>query len=315
MFTGIRLLAKFRKTAGPHRKDVAFLFKGVIDLENFEKLFEVFQKKARIMGYRLFLKPAIEKIEDFSELKSNTIFLVGRNGQLLKLRNDYTRSIINHLKRKNILSVSEAKFWYGGFVYRYSLSNNPSPQFQLGVEKIPFQSAEDGANIIKIIVESDMKAFESKLLIEIGDSRVIEKAIKSIPENKKEEVLRIVDTKNAAELEVFGELNGLDVGQLARIVYNSFEKRSIDGIDELDIPKDVREDVYELLRQIPDYDNVDIEIDFSIARTIEEYHGLTFTIYDLTSSKLIAAGGRYRISDGIYGIGGTIFLEEKSWSM
>ena len=160
-----------------------------------------------------------------------------------------------------------------------------------------------------------MKAFESKLLIEIGDSRVIEKAIKSIPENKKEEVLRIVDTKNAAELEVFGELNGLDVGQLARIVYNSFEKRSIDGIDELDIPKDVREDVYELLRQIPDYDNVDIEIDFSIARTIEEYHGLTFTIYDLTSSKLIAAGGRYRISDGIYGIGGTIFLEEKSWSM
>lgn len=279
-------------------------------LKKIAKLLNIFHKNTDTLGYTLFLQPDVEKIENLEELKGDVVFLIDKNGNLLKLRNDYTKSVINHLKRNNI---SEAKFWYNGFIYRYSVSNSLFLQYQLGLEKIPFEDVEDGAEIIRVIIESYLESFQSKLLLEIGDSRVIEEAIKDFPEQKRREVLRIVDTKNTAELEVFGELNGLEVEKLLQIIYSSFEKRKIDEIDDLNIPNKVKKDVKRLLDLIPEYDNVEIEIDFSIARTVEEYHGLTFTMYDLSSSKLIAAGGKYRIYDDLYGIGGTIFLEDKTW--
>lgn len=279
-------------------------------LKSMEKLIEVFQKKARTSGYSLFLMPEIEKMEDISELKNGVVFFVDRNGDLLRLRGDYTKSIINYLKRN---SLSEGMFWYEGFVYKYSTSNSITSQFQLGIEKIPFRSIEDGVNTIRIITESYLEVFNNALLIEIGDSRVIERLISRIPKDKRKELLRIVDTKNTAELEVFGKLNNLNVTQLMQIIYDSFEKRSIDDLNGFDVPEKVKDDIKRLFELMPNYKNVELEIDFSIARTVEEYDGLTFTIYDLSSSSLIAAGGRYKIKNGLYGVGGTIFLEEKSW--
>jgi histidyl-tRNA synthetase len=279
-------------------------------LINVAKLLNIFQKNVDKLGYDFFLQPDIEKIEDLEELKGDVVFFVDKSGNLSKLRNDYTKSVINHLKRNNI---SRAKFWYSGFVYRYSVSNGLFSQYQLGLEKIPFGNVKDGVEIIRTILESYIETFSSKLLLEIGDSRVIEEAVKDFPEQKRKEVLKIVDTKNTAELEVFGELNDLEVEKLLQIIYSSFEKRKIGEINQLNIPYEVKRDVEELLSLLPEYTNVEIEIDFSIARTVEEYHGLTFTIYDLSTSKLVAAGGKYRLYDDLYGIGGTIFLEDKAW--
>jgi histidyl-tRNA synthetase len=57
-----------------------------------------------------------------------------------------------------------------------------------------------------------------------------------------------------------------------------------------------------------------VEIDFSLARTVEEYDGPTFILFDLKDPALIAAGGRYRVNENRLGVGGTIFVEERTWS-
>jgi len=244
------------------------------------------------------------------ELKNGVVFFVDKNGELLKLRNDFTRSIISYLRKNNL---SNAKFWYEGFVYKYSTTNQIIPQFQIGVEKIPFDGLEDSVETLKIIIESYLEAFKTNLLVEIGDSRVIESAISKFPNELRKELLKIIDTKDTTELEIFGKLHNIDVSNLLQIVYNSFRKRSTSDIDSLNIAKGIKNDVVGLIEKLPKYENVEIEIDFSMARTVEEYNGLTFTIYDLTSSSLVAAGGRYRVGNETFGIGGTIFLEEKIW--
>jgi len=279
-------------------------------LESVAKILEIFRIKALKNNYTRFLKPEVEKIEVLDELKNGVVFFVDKNGELLKLRNDFTRSIISYLRKNNL---SNAKFWYEGFVYKYSTTNQIIPQFQIGVEKIPFDGLEDSVETLKIIIESYLEAFKTNLLVEIGDSRVIESAISKFPNELRKELLKIIDTKDTTELEIFGKLHNIDVSNLLQIVYNSFRKRSTSDIDSLNIAKGIKNDVVGLIEKLPKYENVEIEIDFSMARTVEEYNGLTFTIYDLTSSSLVAAGGRYRVGNETFGIGGTIFLEEKIW--
>lgn len=80
----------------------------------------------------------------------------------------------------------------------------------------------------------------------------------------------------------------------------------------MDLPLSVREDLLSASSFLQEkFPTVSVEIDLTLARTIEEYCGLIFTIYDTSSSRLVAAGGEYTVN-GEKGVGGSIFLEGKT---
>jgi len=94
----------------------------------------------------------------------------------------------------------------------------------------------------------------------------------------------------------------------------SFTKRSVNQLKEFELDPSIEREIVELVEFLSKYPGVTVEIDFSLARTVEEYDGPTFIFFDLKDPALIAAGGRYRVNENTLGVGGTIFVEERTWS-
>jgi len=167
---------------------------------------------------------------------------------------------------------------------------------------------------LKVLIESVLNSLTDKLLIEVGDSRVIERCIQHVPKKFRKKLLELVDRKDVSELEFFASLNNLDLKDVLKLVEASFTKRSVNQLKEFELDPSIEREIVELVEFLSKYPGVTVEIDFSLARTVEEYDGPTFIFFDLKDPALIAAGGRYRVNENTLGVGGTIFVEERTWS-
>lgn len=261
--------------------------------------------------FELFLSPETEPMKDLSRIGNDVVFFQARNGQLFKLRNDYTASIVEFFNRNVPDSL---RVWYSGFVYRYDPLGQIQSVYQLGIEKIPYVSFEDNLVVLKMLVESILSSLTDEVLVEIGDSRVIERCVRHVPKSFRKKLFELIDRKDISELELFASLNGLDLSEVLKLVEASFTKRSVDQLKYFELEPSIGEEIVEVVDFLSNFPGVRVEVDFSIARTVEEYDGLTFTIFDLREPALIAAGGRYSVNEKVLGVGGTIFLEERAWS-
>lgn len=280
-------------------------------MKKVDSLLRYFVEEAVSKGFELFLSPETEALKVLSEINNGVVFFQARDGQLYKLRSDYTTSVIDYF---NKCDLSFLKVWYSGFMYRYDPLGHIQSNFQIGLEIIPYRSSKDTFEILTILLDAILRSLTDELLIEVGDSRVIEKCVQHVPKKFRNKLFELIDRKDISELELFASLNGLDLTEVLKLVEASFTKRSARQLEDFPLEPNVREEVIEVVELLSSFPNVKVEIDFSLARTVEEYDGLTFTIFDLKEPSLIAAGGRYKVNENLLGVGGTIFLGEKAWS-
>jgi len=270
----------------------------------FEKVVS-FYKKAAEKGYQAFFSPAFEKINHFQD---KTVVFFDRKGNFYALREDFTKSVVDYKKRLGLASV---KVWYADYVYRYAM-DELTAEYQLGLEKIPWRDSRDTLEVLEIIVSAAVEFFGNSLIVEISDTRVYEDLLKEVPQELHKTVLDLVDSKNLAEIEFLSRVRRLDLSRIEKIIEDSFYRREVEHLESLDVRPEVRERLKEtavfLKRHFPE---VEVEIDLTLARTVEEYNGLIFIVYDSNTSKLVAAGGEYS-SNGEIGVGGTIYLEGKT---
>ncbi|MGB9790528.1 ATP phosphoribosyltransferase regulatory subunit [Thermotoga caldifontis] len=280
-------------------------------MRKLDRLIQNFMQTCVRNEFELFLSPETEPMKDLSRIGNDVVFFQARNGQLFKLRNDYTASIVEFFNRNVPDSL---RVWYSGFVYRYDPLGQIQSVYQLGIEKIPYVSFEDNLVVLKMLVESILSSLTDEVLVEIGDSRVIERCVRHVPRSFRKKLFELIDRKDISELELFASLNGLDLSEVLKLVEASFTKRSVDQLKYFELEPSIGEEIVEVVDFLSNFPGVRVEVDFSIARTVEEYDGLTFTIFDLREPALIAAGGRYSVNEKVLGVGGTIFLEERAWS-
>ncbi|MCX7813816.1 MAG: hypothetical protein N2250_09225, partial [Pseudothermotoga sp.] len=80
-------------------------------MRRIEKLVKTFMEKCYENDFELFLNPEVEALKDLSKLEKDWIFFQARNGELFKLRNDYTASIVEYF---NKLQLERFRVWYTG---------------------------------------------------------------------------------------------------------------------------------------------------------------------------------------------------------
>jgi len=279
-------------------------------LRKIDKLVQSFVDQASKEGFELFLSPGAETLRDFSQINS-VVFFQAKNGQLFKLRDDYTTSVVEFFN-KNL--PNSLKVWYSGFVYRYDQMGQIQSNFQLGLEIVPYRSVQDSFVVLRVLIESVLHSLTDQLLIEMGDSRVIEKCVQHVPKKFRKKLLELIDRKDVSELEFFASLNNLDLSDVLKLVEASFTRRGVNQLKEFELESYIEREIVEVVEFLSGFPGVTVEIDFSLARTVEEYDGPTFIFFDLKDPALIAAGGRYRVNENALGVGGTIFLEERAWS-
>lgn len=300
-----------KETTGSHPKGCDPFLLGGGPLGKVERLVKKFFERCFEKGFELYLSPETEPLKDLSKLQRSDVFFQARNGELFKLRGDYTASIVEHFNR---LEPEELKVCYCGFVYRYDHYGEIQSKFQLGVEIVPNLVLEDLKVVLELIIDSVLSSLTDRILIELGDSRVIEKCVQRVPKQFRKQLFELIDRKDVSELEFFSSLHGLDLSEVTKLVENSFARRGVKDLKDFPLDSTIEEEITQIVYFLSKFSNVTVELDFSIARTVEEYDGPTFTVFDLTNSLLIAAGGRYRVNEKVLGVGGTIFLEERAWS-
>lgn len=269
---------------------------------NFEKVVS-FYHKALKHGYSPFFSPALEKVQ---AVQDESKFLLDRRGNLYSIREDFTKSVLNHRKRYS--PDLPIKVWYADFVYRYS-DGDLVAEYQIGLEKIPRQDIVDTLQIMEIILESTSESFTGPLIVEIGHTNVYEDLLKKIPKSLQERVLNIIDTKNLAEIDFLSKMERIDLSQAERIIEASIYRRALKDLQKMEIPFSVKTELLTVATHIEkNFQQFTVEIDLALARTIEEYSGIIFTVYDIPSSKIVAAGGEYLVN-GEKGVGACIYLE------
>lgn len=269
---------------------------------DFEKVVS-FYLKASKYGYVPHFSPAVEWIEKTIDYEN---FLLDRHGNVFALREDFTKSILNY--RAKHMPHASLKVWYSDFVYRY-FEGSLLAEYQLGLENIPKRSIEDTFEVLGIVLESISEIFPGNHIVEIGHTGVYDELLSNVPSELHDRVLNLIDAKNLAELNFLAKIEGLDLSLIENLIEDSIYRRTPDNIEIMAISNEVKEDLKRAVNFIEkNFDRFVVEIDLTLARTIENYCGLIFTVYDVDASRIIAAGGEYLIN-GEKGVGGCIYLE------
>lgn len=279
------------------------------------RIFHSLCRRVADLGFSKFVGPDLARLANLSEIEAGDVaFMIGPS-QLFKLRDDFTKSIIEYFRElcgsgdRNPSGPTCARFWYDGYVYSITRSGELVGIYELGLEVLP-GDVFDLAACIDILIESYKEVSTADLIVELGDARVLRRLTEHIPTGERRSFLDALDRKDVAELEVLGSFTGTNVEKLVEVVRNSFVRRALSDWVDFDLPTETRADLEFLVSHLAGASGVAVEVDFSLARTVEEYSGPTFAIFDSVSSKLVAAGGKYSLGNGLEGVGGTMFVFE-----
>lgn len=270
---------------------------------NFDVLFNAFY--SRVSGnFKKFIEGDIKRVRDMSEVLSGVSFMV-KSGEIFKLRDDFTKFICDYVRD----NPESSRFWYDGHVYFFDSLGNLKSRYELGIEIIP-GGLDELIECMKVIVGTYAEYSNSNLILEISHARVLEDLTEHIPVQFKKEIFDMLDKKDFSELEILGSVRNIDVSKLVEVVKNSFLRRNLEDWKDFPIAEEYRKQLQVVVDTFSAFENLTVEVDFSLARTTEEYCGLTFALYDTENSKLVAAGGEYKVNESLHGVGGTIFLFE-----
>ena len=252
-------------------------------------------------GYKKFKMSKFEPYELYVEnknfLNSNQVIsFTDLDGELLALKPDVTLSIMKSGK-------GEGRVYYNENIYRPK-DRHFRESAQTGIEYIGKLNVYAEAEVIMLAVKS-LKLFSGEIRIRISDVGLISRVFEKLNLTDTGKMLRLVESKNAAELDTLVNTGELDKDKAAILknminLYLPFEegvKRLADGSltgELLGENKEIIIRLKKLASALKAFNVIDsIYLDFSVINSMDYYNGIIFqgAIEGLPFNVL--SGGRY----------------------
>ena len=255
-------------------------------------------------GYNHIKTPTVEYIDLYSDnglQKPDLYNLINRQGEVLSLCNDMTRSIARFVASNPNMSFASTRYSYIADTFRYPrLYQGKNHQFlQAGIELIGKSNeycdleaiyvaykALKACNVDSFTIHLGSSKFLNTLLDDFNVSKEIKESIVLTIENKDYVSLREILNKNLdsskAEFIIDLMLRG------GRLNYLDSLMKELKGYNSLDELKYLKK-LYEMLKELG---ISNILFDFSIYAYAGYYTGVIFNIYTDNMKKSVICGGR-----------------------
>lgn len=271
-------------------------------LEN--KISQIFSQ----WGYREIIIPTFEFYEILSQgsgliMKKEMIKFFDREGNIVVLRPEMTKSIARLVSTKMQLEPRPLRLYYIGNVFRYDNKVGSQKEFcQAGVELIGINNNKSDAEIIALAVECLKNSGLKNFFIDINHVNFFNGIMESIKvkEERKQEIKNAILNKDFVLLEKilsFEDIKDREKEFILKIptlrggkeILIEAEKM-VDNKLSLSALKKI-EEVYSLLRDygLEEY----ILIDLGIIRNYDYYTGIIFEGYTDYLGFPVCGGGRY----------------------
>jgi len=271
-------------------------------LEN--KISQIFSR----WGYREIIVPTFEFYEILSQgsgliMKKEMIKFFDREGNIVVLRPEMTKSIARLVSTKMQLEPRPLRLYYIGNVFRYDNKVGSQKEFcQAGVELIGINNNKSDAEIITLAVECLKNSGLNNFFIDINHVNFFNGIMESIKvkEERKQEIKNAILNKDFVLLEKilsFEDIKDREKEFILKIptlrggkeILIEAEKM-VDNKLSLSALKEIKE-VYNLLRDygLEEY----ILIDLGIIRNYDYYTGIIFEGYTDYLGFPVCGGGRY----------------------
>jgi ATP phosphoribosyltransferase regulatory subunit len=271
-------------------------------LEN--KISQIFSQ----WGYREIIIPTFEFYEILSQgsgliMKKEMIKFFDREGNIVVLRPEMTKSIARLVSTKMQLEPRPLRLYYIGNVFRYDNKAGSQKEFcQAGVELIGINNNKSDAEIIALAVECLKNSGLKNFCIDINHVNFFNGIMESIKvkEERKQEIKNVILNKDFVLLEKilsFEDIKDREKEFILKIptlrggkeILIEAEKM-VDNKLSLSALKEIKE-VYNLLRDygLEEY----ILIDLGIIRNYDYYTGIIFEGYTDYLGFPVCGGGRY----------------------
>lgn len=255
-------------------------------------------------GYAHIKTPTVEYIDLYTEnglQKPDLYNLINRQGEVLSLCNDMTKSIARFVASKSNDNFGIERYSYIADTFRYPrLYQGKNHQFlQAGVELIgksnEYLDAEaiylaymalKSCNVNSFTIHLGSSKFLNALLDDFNVSEDIKKIISQTIENKDYVTLRNILNDNLEESKAEFIIDLMLKGGRLRYLESLMEKlKGYKSLDELKYLKKL----FNLLKEL---DVKDILFDFSIYAYAGYYTGIIFQVYTENMKKSVITGGR-----------------------
>lgn len=267
------------------------------------------KKIFRTNSYDLVETPSLEYLDVFtlgeaSYQQTSLYHLVSRQGELMALKSDMTRSIARLIGTQKQEGAYPQRFSYLANSFRYpERYQGKLHEFtQAGVELIGNKSLAADAEVIKIAVKCLKEVGVTDFVVHIGSSQFLEYILEDFGFGKKEqeEVFSAIDAKDAVTVKNILKASKMEAetlellleliecsGQIAllRTVKAKMpSERSKAAVEEM-------EKLYEILENYGMSEH--IIFDFSLMSYGKYYTGMMFQIFTLGVGAALVEGGRY----------------------
>ncbi len=285
-------------------------------------LVELFRKIGHRYGYVEIIPPTLEHFELFAiksgeEIRKSMFVFQDKAGREVALRPEVTASIARAYSNKLVAEPKPLRLMYIANCFRYEEPQRDRYRefYQAGAELLGLEEPLGEIEILSFLVEFYSEIGLTEYIgLKIGDAGIHKLIMDSlgIPEKPQELVLHYMDKKMYDEaLSTMSEYARLEKpvedalrGLWALSLKNTgeeFVEKSQMVIDELNLPKDVRDRIMQrvnnlaylakILSQIFPQKRIDIQLGF--ARGLAYYTGVIFEVLNVERGISIAGGGRY----------------------
>ncbi len=275
----------------------------------FEEVFSVFE----VWGYRRIIPPTVEYLKTFKAtdeaFERISFKLVDKDtGNLLAVRPDFTPQVARIVATSYRGEDPPFRFYYGGSVFR-DVEDDREVR-QIGLELIGVDDVEADAEVISVIANSLERLGISSYQIDIGHVDFVEGVIEElkIPDSFREELVRILSSKDYSGMEMFTE-EKIESNEIRGKLFTLLELYGGEEVLEkgyhlFNNPKSrgaiqILKRTLEVLKSYGFKDKV--IFDLSEKRGMKYHTGTTFEVFHPMEGTSLGGGGRYNSLMSMYG--------------
>lgn len=274
-----------------------------------EQIQNTVKKIFRTNSYNLVETPSFEYLDVFtigegSFQQPSLYHLVSRQGELMALKSDMTRSIARVVGTQKGQNEHPQRFCYLANSFRYpERYQGKLHEFtQAGIELIGHKSIEADAEVIRVAVTCLKEVGVTDFNVHIGSGQFLEYVLTDlgIQEQEVEEVFKAIEAKDAVSLKSIlkeVQMEGDTLELLLELIQCSGQivlLRSVKAKMPSSRAKEALEQMEKLYELLEDYGvNECITFDFSLMSYGKYYTGMMFQIFTMNVGSALVEGGRY----------------------
>lgn len=274
-----------------------------------ERIQNTVKKIFRTNSYNLVETPSFEYLDVFSlgeeSFQQPSLYhFVSRQGELMALRSDMTRSIARVIGSQKIENQLPQRFCYLSNSFRYpERYQGKLHEFtQAGIELIGNKSLEADAEVIKVAVKCLQEVGISDFTVHIGSGKFLEYILEDLgfKEADSVDVFKAIEAKDAVKLKSVlkeAKIESEILELLLELIQCSGQialLRSVKAKMPSSRAKEALEKMEQLYELLEDYGvNECVIFDFSLMSYGKYYTGMMFQVFTLGVGSALVEGGRY----------------------